>query len=93
MELRSADGKITISLKKSYELLADLDDKLGKRFSDDRKLKDMLAKRNFSILAHGLSSIKKEDAERMLEKVGEYAREVVDNMDDMTEKSKFPKLT
>ncbi|MBT9138186.1 MAG: hypothetical protein DDT31_00736 [Syntrophomonadaceae bacterium] len=93
VELRSADGKITISLKKSYELLADLDDKLGKRFSDDRKLKDMLAKRNFSILAHGLSSIKKEDAERMLEKVGEYAREVVDNMDDMTEKSKFPKLT
>ena len=34
------------------------DEEIGKKFSDDNKLKDLL-KRNYSILAHGLNSIEK----------------------------------
>lgn len=75
------------------KLLADLGDDLGKRFSDDKKLKDMLAKRNFSILANGLSQIKKEDAEKMFEVIKEYVGEVVDDLDGMMKKSEFPSLS
>ncbi len=46
--------KLHLPLKRSYELLSDLGDPLGKLFFEKEKLiMDALTKRNFSILAHG----------------------------------------
>jgi hypothetical protein len=51
-------GKITIGLRKAYELLLDLGDSLGKAFEQrNNRLSDALTKRNASILAHGINPI------------------------------------
>lgn len=90
--LRGEEGKIKLPLKKDFELLQDLGDEVGKHFLEDKRMKDMLAKRNNSILAHGLVPVKKEDAERMFGKVKEYVELVVEDSASFMEKSAFPKL-
>lgn len=90
--LRDEEGKIRLPLRKDFELLHDLGDEVGKRFLEDRSMRGMLEKRNSSILAHGLVPVKKEDAERMFEKVKEYVELVVEDAEGLIERSVFPKL-
>jgi len=89
---RDEAGKIKLPLRKDFELLHNLGDEVGKKFLEDNSMKDMLAKRNNSILAHGLVPVKKEDAERMFGKVKEYVELVVGDSASLMEKSAFPKL-
>jgi CRISPR-associated protein (TIGR02710 family) len=92
-KMRDKDGKIKLSLSKDYELLNDLNDGMGKKFFDDQELKNLRSKRNFSILAHGLEPVKKEDAEKMFQKVKkEYAKTVIEDFDDKIKKSEFVEL-
>jgi CRISPR-associated protein (TIGR02710 family) len=92
-KMRDKDGKIKLPLNKDYELLNDLKDDLGKKFFDDQELENLRSKRNFSILAHGLEPVKREDAERMFRKVKEeYACFVVEKLDDKIKKSEFVRL-
>ena len=90
--LRDEGGKIKLPLRKDFELLHDLGDEVGKRFLEDKRMEDLLRRRNDSILAHGLVSVKKEDAERMFENVKEYVELVVKDAESLMEKSEFPKL-
>jgi CRISPR-associated protein (TIGR02710 family) len=90
--LRDEEGKIKLPLRKDFELLQDLEDEVGKKFLEDNRMKDMLAKRNSSILAHGLVPVEKEDAEKMFESVTEYVELVVKDASSLMEKAEFPKL-
>ncbi len=49
-------------LAKSYQLLDEMGDELGQRYTSDRKLQAILNERNYSILAHGCKPIPKETA-------------------------------
>jgi len=91
-KLRDEDGKIKLPLRKDFELLHDLGDEAGKKFLEDNRMKDMLARRNNSILAHGLVAVEKEDAERMFGSVKEYVELVVEDAESVTGKAEFPKL-
>jgi len=91
-ELRDEKGKIKLGLKKDFELLQDLGDEVGKKFLEDKKMQDLLSKRNNSILAHGLVPVKREDAERMFESVREYVELVVEDAEGLMRESEFPRL-
>ncbi len=55
---KAPDGKIKIGLHQAYQLLRDLRDPLGSLFSEQQnQLGNALAKRNASILAHGVLPI------------------------------------
>ncbi|MFN3361479.1 MAG: TIGR02710 family CRISPR-associated CARF protein [Pseudanabaenaceae cyanobacterium] len=60
-ELRSTDGKVQLGLQRAYELLSELNDPLGSVYDQYRgKIKDALATRNYSLMAHGFSPITEE---------------------------------
>jgi len=91
-ELRDEKGKIKLPLRKDFELLQDLGDEVGKKFLEDKKMQDLLSRRNNSILAHGLVPVKREDAERMFESVREYVELVVEDAEGLMIESEFPRL-
>jgi len=91
-KLRDEGGKIKLPLRKDFELLQDLGDEVGKKFLEDKKMQDLLSRRNNSILAHGLVPVKREDAERMFESVREYVELVVEDAEGLMRESEFPKL-
>jgi len=89
-------GVIKIGLSKDYELLADLDDELGKKFIEDSKeaenLHNLLNARNSSILAHGLEPVEKETAKELFEEVKVYAKLLLPELDELMGDASFPKL-
>jgi len=84
-------GIIRLSLNECYDLLKDLKDEVGK-VAEDKELKDLLKKRNFSILAHGIEPVSIEDANRLFNKAKEIAKKVLKNLDEYMEISEFSKL-
>ncbi|MGC9517454.1 MAG: TIGR02710 family CRISPR-associated CARF protein [Methanomicrobiales archaeon] len=84
--------KIKIGLQDSYKLLRLRDEAIGEDFIEDNRMKDLLQKRNNSILAHGLETIPKEIYEELLSKTMEYASMVFTDLEDLMDKAKFPKL-
>ena len=85
-----ANGVIKLGLSISYAILGDLNDELGMKFKGDRRLQNLLQRRNNSILAHGLAPVEKNTAEELFEIVVEYARIV--SPDKLSETVAFPKL-
>lgn len=83
--------QIQISLQKAYELLHAKNDPLGKRFIQDKKLNDLLSKRNVSILAHALTPVRSETYTELCEKTIQYASTVIDNLNRFLIDSKFIK--
>lgn len=66
-EAKKEDGDVRISLKEDYELLSKMnnDDLLGKIYKENQnRLLDILKIRNYSLYAHGLNPISKEDYEK-----------------------------
>jgi hypothetical protein len=88
-ELKLVDGKAKIGLYQAYQFLAALDDSLGQSFVQDKRLKDLLEKRNVSILAHGLTPVTKGDYERLIEWVVSYAERALHNIGDLISQSTF----
>jgi CRISPR-associated protein (TIGR02710 family) len=86
------NGRIRIGLHSSYKLLQYLDQDLGKNFVSDNRLKDLLKKRNDSILAHGLTPIAQENYTELYEKTFTLARELTPQIDDLMKKAEFPRL-
>lgn len=87
---KDSEGRIRIGLAKAYDLLNNFEDKLGKRFVSDENLKNLLRKRNESILAHGLTPITLSDYEQLYQIVMELGKYVVADLEILLEKSKFP---
>jgi len=85
------DGKLEIGLKQKYDLLKDLKDPLGEKY-EDAELKELLRKRNYSILAHGLDHVGQAPYEKLLEKVKGIAKEEIPGLSQLQEDAKFPLL-
>ncbi|GAI04950.1 unnamed protein product [marine sediment metagenome] len=93
--LKSVNKKIKISLQANYELLNTIEDNLGKMFIKDKEMRNLLKTRNNSILAHGLHTVRKEDAINFFNTAKLYAEEVSKEKVDLEELRKialFPKL-
>jgi len=97
----SHDGKIKLPLYKAYELLHDIYNanpelpkymRVGSKFLDDRKIQDLLSKRNESILAHGKTPVNEKTAKELCERTKEYLALVVKDLDKLLKKSQFPKF-
>lgn len=91
-ESQDRNGKIKIGLHPSYKLLRYLDDDLGKTFTNDKRLKDLLKKRNDSILAHGMTPIAQKNYNELYDKTLELARILTTQIDDLMKKAEFPRL-
>lgn len=89
---KGSTGKVTCGLHQSYQLLRIYDEEIGKRFSEDKELKNLLKKRNYSILAHGLNSIEKKEYEKLLDKTVEFAIEAYPPVEPLMDKAEFPRL-
>ena len=83
--------KIKLPLEKDYELLNAKGDELGKKYLQDKKLKDLLSKRNASILAHGTTPVTQETYKQLYQKTVEYAKITIKNLNKLLEMSKFIK--
>lgn len=90
-EKKRDNDKIKLALNEDLELLKDLGDELGK-LKDDKLLQDLLSKRNYSILAHGIQPIGKETATKFYDMVVKIAQKVIDDLEEKMELAKFPKL-
>jgi len=88
---RLEEGKLKMGLHDSYGLLSEFGDELGKML-EKPKMRDLLSKRNFSILAHGLTSIDEKTYSNLKEEVYKAASEQISNLDKLLEDSAFPKL-
>lgn len=61
-QARQKDGRIAIGLAEDYGLLEKLNDPIGQLFAQQKnKILEAIKKRNFSILAHGLTPITEDD--------------------------------
>lgn len=87
-----AGEAVKLPLERSYELLSAKGCDLGAQYLNDEELKDLLSRRNRSILAHGHEPVKKETYERLVEKVLALARQAVDGIDALLDDSKFIRL-
>lgn len=83
--------KIRLTLQRDYELLNAKDNPLGLKFTQDKKLKDLLTKRNTSILAHNLKPVNKKTYMELRQKVTEYASLIVKNLKQLLKDSTFIK--
>lgn len=78
-----------MSLEKAYDLLQAKNDELGKKFAQDNELKNLLTKRNNSILAHGLNPVDEETYLRLYEKAIQYASLIAEKLDQLLQDSIF----
>lgn len=85
-------GVVKLALSKSFEFLGYLGCQYAKDYLEDNKLKDMVSKRNDSLLAHGLNPISKDDAVNLFEGVLKYAIGVFPEIEKYMEMAKFPKF-
>ena len=83
--------KIKLPLQRDYELLAAKDNPLGIKFIQDKKLKDLLSKRNKSILAHNLKPVDRKTYQELRRKTEEYASLTIKNLKQLMKKAKFIK--
>ncbi|MHA1340268.1 MAG: TIGR02710 family CRISPR-associated CARF protein [Promethearchaeota archaeon] len=90
----SEKDKIKIGLYQSYELLSWLQIELGEIFINNKRLQNLLTKRNESILAHGTLSIGKEIAKQLLEEVEKLAKTYMNEnkYESISAELKFPKM-
>ena len=81
-----------LSLKCCYDLLKDLGDDVGRRFSENEELRKLLHARNYSILAHGDVPVERETALRMIAIAREFSRVVAGNIDEYEKRARFPRI-
>jgi CRISPR-associated protein (TIGR02710 family) len=67
--------KVKLGLFDSYKFLGGCGCPLGVKFEGDETLRNLLSRRNSSVLAHGLSAVEKDVYETLLEKCNQYATE------------------
>ena len=91
-KMRDKNGKIRLGLIKDYELLGEMNEELGRKFLGNKRLRNLLKKRNESILAHGLNIISGDIYQELHKLTIEFAKVVVPHIEDLMEKSRFPEF-
>ncbi len=87
---RGAEKKIQIGLYRSYQLLAEMEDEVGKQFLADKELQAVLNNRNVSILAHGTNPIRDTAAADLLSRIEALAKNVIDDYNTKSALLRFP---
>ncbi|MDI6821569.1 MAG: TIGR02710 family CRISPR-associated CARF protein [Actinomycetota bacterium] len=85
-------GRIKLGLFKAYELLADLNNDLGRAFLENSKLKSLLGSRNVSILAHGFKPVGEKVFVQLKEEVEKLLLLRINNLDELRRSATFCKL-
>jgi len=91
--IQETTSKVKISLNRAYELLNAKRHPLGKKFAQDEKLRNLLSKRNTSILAHDLKPVDRKTYKELYTKTVEYATLTVKNLNQLLKDSTFIKLS
>lgn len=84
-----SNDMLQLGLHKSYQLLGSKADKLGLEYQQDKRLQNLLANRNNSILAHGTVPVAKEIYEELLDKARVYASMAVPKLDQLCQDGEF----
>jgi CRISPR-associated protein (TIGR02710 family) len=90
--LKNDSNSIKVGLNLGYEMLFYIGDEIGKKFNEDKELKNLLSKRNYSILAHGTRSINKIDSMSLHAKAISYSKLIFKDIDCLRDQGRFPKL-
>jgi CRISPR-associated protein (TIGR02710 family) len=88
--LRDEKGRVKLGLRQDFELLAELDDPLGRRYDDG--LEGALQARNESVAGHGLHPVTREDCGRLAEKARALLSEVISNWEEQAQSGRFAEL-
>ena len=86
------NAKRRVALRDAYKLLACEDYDIGKAFIEDNRVMDLLTVRNYSILAHGLEPVNRDDYKKFYDRVLYYARILDKDIDSKIEDATFPQL-
>jgi len=90
-DFKGMKAKIQIGLEKDYKFLQEYGDDLGKRYFNDKTIKQALKRRNDSILAHGVTPVSVSDYEKLLEVALDFAKAAVEDFDKWLRGSRFVK--
>ncbi len=75
--------KITLALMQNYTLLNELDTPVGRVFNEHKeKIKNMLSKRNNSLMAHGIAPISKQDCRESLVILESFISQALNSLDE-----------
>jgi len=88
-EFKNITGKIQMGLEVDYRFLDLKGDHLGTKFTNDNKLRNLLKRRNSSILAHGIKPVDKDVYRELSEKVLQFASLILTNLDTLLSQSTF----
>jgi hypothetical protein len=89
-EQKFRNGVLLLGLKDDYELLFDLGEELGSLFMENKRLKDLLTKRNYSILAHGDKPVIEKDASLFYEEAEKLAGYCFEGNSERMKQAHFP---
>lgn len=90
-ENKRMEGPLRIGLFDGYRLLAELGDGLGEAI-ESPKLRDLLKKRNESILAHGLTPVDEATYSSLRDEVYKMVGSCIKDFDSLISDSEFPRL-
>jgi CRISPR-associated protein (TIGR02710 family) len=92
-EKKNGRIEFKVGLMKKIEILSEFELQIAIEMRNDKKLNDLLKRRNESILAHGFRVMKKEDAEKLYDHLLPYVRRIYGKYYDVdSERCKFPKM-
>ncbi|MGQ9496779.1 MAG: TIGR02710 family CRISPR-associated CARF protein [Desulfotomaculales bacterium] len=90
--LADTDGRIRLPLKKAYDLLADLDDTVGRLWQENQqRLLAALEGRNSSILAHGVQPLHRENYEAYATVMEDFIWQVLETLGVKTRCHQLPR--
>jgi CRISPR-associated protein (TIGR02710 family) len=90
---RSPDtGKIVLGLQEDYRILAAFGNPLGEAFLENKRLRDLLAARNLSILAHGRAPVGRERCEALAAEARGILAQRVRDLDKTLQGGTFARL-
>ncbi|MBE9593515.1 MAG: hypothetical protein IMF19_08540, partial [Proteobacteria bacterium] len=92
-EYADENGRLKLGLENKFKLLKDMGwEEADTVYLENKKLKNLLKKRNSSILAHGLEPVEKDTAKELFDAVNVYAKIVLPELNELMEEARFPKL-
>ena len=92
-EYADENGRLKLGLENKFKLLRDMGwEEANTVYLENKKLKNLLKKRNSSILAHGLEPVEKDTAKELFDAVKVYAKIVLPELNELMEEARFPKL-
>lgn len=89
--LRSVeDGIVRIGLRKAYDLLIILETTAGEHYKNSELLREFLARRSDSVLAHGMMPVNGGEPEKLFSAVADLFKVEIDDFEAQSRRLQFP---